>query len=211
MWVVLGSILAPFLVAAFLVAPPCASLGRFDGRFRLRWIWPLPPSDALLPVPRIPRTFAQTVMVLLLAPVNVIVVALQDVSAILNQLGLHLVVGEDTYSMESYQEARVLMELVFESIPQAAFQTTLYLLGSSRATRIYIDERIFVQSIGISLLSVVLHYSCTLWEALDKNVSLWEAFRARVKHGVSMSIVIGDGRNVELLSIETVQLSHQEA
>lgn len=79
-----------------------------------------------------------------------------------------------------YHDSRVTLELLLEAVPQALFQTLLYVLGSSRSTRIYIDEQIFVRSIAFSLLSVLMHYCLTLWEAIYTAQPFWRICLARV-------------------------------
>ncbi|GAQ92877.1 hypothetical protein KFL_011770020 [Klebsormidium nitens] len=79
--------------------------------------------------------------------------------------------------------------LLLESLPQAAFQTGLYIVGSSRATRIYIDERIFVQSIVVSLLSLSMQYCTLLWEAVYEGKRLSRVFLDRF-HSAGQPILV---------------------
>ena len=60
------------------------------------------------------------------------------------RFGLHVGWEDEIVVFELYHEAWVLIELLLETLPQAVFQTALYLMGTSRATRIYIDQRIFM-------------------------------------------------------------------
>lgn len=153
------------------------------GHIRVRWLWPLPDEASRIPVLETPGdpSAIGAVIAIILAPLGTLVVLLKDVCALLNQLGFHLVVEERTLGMQFYHEYRVMLELVLESIPQAIFQVALYILGSSRVTRIYIDEQIFARSIGFSLLSIVFQYGHTLLEAYENNISLSAAFRNRFR------------------------------
>jgi hypothetical protein len=83
----------------------------------------------------------------------------------------------------------VVVELLLESLPQAVFQTRLYVIGSSRATRIYIDQRIFVQSIVVSLCSLSVHYCTMLWEAVYEGRSLVGVFLDRFRSAGQPSLV----------------------
>jgi hypothetical protein len=169
MWPLLVCIVAPFAVAGFFAGtvltcrPP----------IRFRWVWP-PPQPVGDPPPR--RAFLWAVI---LWPVGVLLVLLQDALAVIEKFGFHLVVNGTVLSLEEYGDGRGMLEMVLEAVPQAGFQTALYLLGSSRATRIYIDEEIFLQSIGLSLLSVLVQYCVTLWAACEKKQTVWAAFVAR--------------------------------
>jgi hypothetical protein len=116
----------------------------------------------------------------------------------LGRVGFFPVVGDRCYSLELYLQSRLMLELLLRSLPQAVFQTALYLLGSSRATRIYIDQPIFVRSIGVSLLSVVFQYCSTLYESTAERQPFWRCFWRRVQLGAGPCLVApadskGDG------------------
>lgn len=102
-----------------------------------------------------------------------------DVIAFVDKVGFHLRWGEDIYTMLPYFDFRSQLELVFRSIPQALFQSVLYLLGSSRATRIYIDEQIFTVSISFSLVSILVQYNLLLKETIETKVPVAMIVRKR--------------------------------
>jgi hypothetical protein len=197
MWPLLGCIVAPFVVAGFFVAaagtvPTCGP--------SFRWVWP-PPEPATRPVGAPPgRAFLWAVV---LWPVGVLLVLLQDALAVIGRFGFHLVTNGTVLSLEEYSDARGMLEMVLEAVPQAGFQTGLYLLGSSRATRIYIDQEIFLQSIGLSLLSVLVQYCVTLWEACEKQWTVWAAFVACFG-GLRGPVPVGLSEEGEALAKECV-------
>ena len=183
MWVVLASIIAPFLVAAYSVAYFWVSSGALRVGFRevrMRRMWRPPMMDSVVePISR--RQWAGMLPAVLLMPLGLMGALLFDFLAVLERLGLYLTIGERVISFEAYHDGRVSTELLLESIPQAVFQTGLYVLGSSRATRIYIDEYIFVQSIAIALLSVFVQYAYVLWEAVYTGRSIWAVLVTRFR------------------------------
>jgi hypothetical protein len=115
-----------------------------------------------------------------LLPLGLLSVLVQDLLAVVEKFGLHLAWEDKIVVLEHYHEGRVLVELLLESFPQAAFQTALYVLGSSRATRFYIDEHIFVQSIVLSLLSLSMQYCCMVWKAVYEGMAMGRVFLDRL-------------------------------
>ncbi|GAQ92966.1 Leucine-rich repeat receptor-like protein kinase family protein, partial [Klebsormidium nitens] len=192
MWVVLASVCAPFVWASFAVAKAWSSTGNPVGgwkELRVRWLWPLP---ALANEP--PRTtdwwsVRAVVVAILLLPMGLLGVLVQDLLSVAEKFGLHLATGDRILVFERYHESRVMVELLLESLPQAVFQTGLYVIGSSRATRIYIDQRIFVQSIVVSLCSLSVHYCTMLWEAVYEGRSLVRVFLDRFGSAGQPSVV----------------------
>jgi hypothetical protein len=193
MWVVLASVCAPFVWGSFVVAKAWSWSGspvRGWKGLRVRWLWPLPAlSDEK------PRTSPNgwspraAVLAILLLPLGLLGVLVQDLLSVAERFGLHLATGDRILVFERYHESRVVVELLLESLPQAVFQTGLYVIGSSRATRIYIDQRIFVQSIVVSLCSLSVHYCTMLWEAVYERRSLVGVFLDRFRSAGQPSLV----------------------
>jgi hypothetical protein len=125
----------------------------------------------------------------LLLPLGILGILIHDFLSVAERLGLHLVHGEQMIVFEHYYKSRVVFESLLESLPQAMFQTGLYILGSSRATRIYIDQRIFVQSIVIALITLLMQYCTMLWEAIVAGKSLARVFLDRCK-GAGQPILV---------------------
>jgi hypothetical protein len=118
-----------------------------------------------------------------------IAVLLQDTVAMVDNAGFHPMVEDDVYSLAPYLNTRLSLELLLRSIPQAIFQSSIYLLGSSRATRIYIDKETFALSISVSLVSILMQICFTLWLALESKTFLWVAFWRRLRHGSGPSLI----------------------
>jgi hypothetical protein len=173
MWVILASVCAPFVLGAYMLARAWTSTGisvrRWKG-VRVLWLWPLPdPGENGIAGK---GTLFSGLLAILLLPLGLLGMLVQDLLSVAERFGLHLAWGDKILVFERYHEARALVELLLESVPQAIFQSALYVLGSSRATRIYIDQRLFVQSIVVSLCSLSLQYCCMLWEAVYEDKSL---------------------------------------
>lgn len=184
MWVLLASICAPFVVAAYSVALYCEFPDRSATQLRgmgVRFLWPEPRLSGNKRSTTTKLGIRRRVFAVLLLPVGLVGVLVQDLLAVAERFGLHLAWGERIVVFESYHEARALSELLLESLPQAVFQTSLYVLGSSRATRIYIDRQIFVQSIVVSLASVTVQYCNLLWESVYNGVSLFSLVTDRLR------------------------------
>jgi hypothetical protein len=184
MWVVLASVCAPFVFGDYVLVKAWASTGvpqRGWKGMRVRWLWPLPElgEERLMPV----NTGSQYsgLLAFVLLPLGLVGVLVQDLLSVAERFGLHLTWGDEVVVFERYHESRVMVELLLESLPQAMFQTALYVIGSSRATRIYIDQRIFVQSIVVSLCSLSMHYCTMLWEAVYEGKSLVRVFLDRFR------------------------------
>jgi hypothetical protein len=203
MWPLLGCIVAPFAVAGFSAAAAGTVL-TCRPPIRFRWVWP-PPEPATEPVGA--PTRGAFLWAVVLWPVGVLLVSLQDALAVIEKFGFHLVVSETLLSLEEYGDARGMLEMVLEAVPQAGFQTALYLLGSSRATHIYIDEEIFLQSIGLSLLSVLVQYCVTLWAACEKKQTVRAAFVARFAglRGPVPLVLSGKGEAWETESVRSME------
>jgi hypothetical protein len=184
MWVVFASISAPFLVAPDSVAFFWVSSGGFRVRLRevrMRRMWRSRTMDPVVEPGSSRMRWASVLAAVPLMPLGLMGALLFDFLAVLERLGLHLTIGERIVSFEAYHGGRVSTELLLESVPQAVFQTALYVLGSSRATRIYIDEYIFVQSIAIALLSLFVQHCYVLWEAMYTGRSMWAVLVTRFK------------------------------
>ncbi|GAQ92577.1 hypothetical protein KFL_010600020 [Klebsormidium nitens] len=182
MWVVLASVCAPFVWGSFVVAKAWSSTGvpvRGWKGLRVKWLWPLPALNDEQPRTSDGWSPRAAVLAILLLPLGLLGVLVQDLLSVAERFGLHLGTGDQIVVFEGYHESRVVVELLLESLPQAVFQTGLYVIGSSRATRIYIDQRIFVQSIVVSLCSLSVHYCTMLWEAVYEGRSLVRVFLDR--------------------------------
>jgi hypothetical protein len=199
MWVILASVCAPFVVGAYMVARAWASTGSpvrgWDG-VRVRWLWPLPELGESGALDGTKGSFLSWVVTVLLLPLGLLGVLVQDLLSVAERFGLHLACGDEIVVFERYHDARGLTELLLESLPQAIFQSALYVLGSSRATRIYIDQRLFVQSIVVSLCSLSMQYCCLLWEAVYEGKSPIRVFLDRFKNaGQPIVLRIEGGRS----------------
>ncbi|GAQ92964.1 hypothetical protein KFL_012270010, partial [Klebsormidium nitens] len=192
MWLVLASVCVPFLWASFAVAKAWSSSGspvRGWKGLRVRWLWPLPALSDEQPRTSDGWSPRAAVLAILLLPLSLLGVLVQDLLSVAERFGLHLATGDRIVVFERYHESRVVVELLLESLPQAVFQTGLYIIGSSRATRIYIDQRIFVQSIVVSLCSLSVHYCTMLWEAVYEGRSLFRVFLDRFNGAGQPSLV----------------------
>jgi hypothetical protein len=192
MWVVLASVCAPFLWASHVMAMAWSSSGspvRGWKGFRVRWLWPLPALSDEQPRTSDGWSLRAEVWAILMLPLGLLGVLVQDLLSVAERFGLHLATGNRIVVFERYHESRVVVELLLESLPQAVFQTGLYIVGSSRATRIYIDQRIFVQSIVVSLCSLSVHYCTMLWEAVYEGKSLVGVFLDRFRSAGQPSFV----------------------
>ncbi|GAQ80901.1 hypothetical protein KFL_000650330, partial [Klebsormidium nitens] len=208
MWVVLASVCAPFVWGSYAVAKAWSSTVspvRGLKGLRARWLWPLPTLDDWQPRTSDGWSPRAEVWAILLLPLGLLGVLVQDLLSVAERFGLHLATGDQIVVFEHYHESRVLVELLLESLPQALFQTGLYIVGSSRATRIYIDQRIFVQSIVVSLCSLSVQYCTMLWEAVYEGRSLVKVFRDRFESAgqpslVTVSTAASEDEEVEGLS-----------
>lgn len=174
MWVLLPCIVGPFLVSGLLLADSWASSGDWKALpqgVSVAWLWPPCPPDADFTPgggTNLPFTRRLTLTVLLW-PVGVLATPGFDVLGILGRLGVHLMIRGDPLSVRHYQEARSMLQIVLETLPQSVFQSALYILGSSRATRIYVDDEIFISSIAISLLGILFNVGSLLKEAIERQ------------------------------------------
>lgn len=192
MWVVLASVCAPFVWGSYAVAKAWSSSGSWVRGWkglRVRLLWPLPDSDGEQPRTSDGRSRRAMILAILLLPLGLLSVLVQDLLSVAERFGLHLATGDRILVFERYHESRVVVELLLESLPQAVFQTGLYVIGSSRATRIYIDQRIFVQSIVVSMCSLSVHYNAMLWEAVYEGRSLVRVFLDRFNGAGQPSLV----------------------
>ncbi|GAQ81339.1 hypothetical protein KFL_000780015 [Klebsormidium nitens] len=174
MYVVLACVLAPLAVAGLAVAEAWVVWGRpkVVHRVGFKWVWLAPPAgESALHSPGQSWRLWDVACTVMLWPLATAGVIVQDFLAVLDKLGLRLTLDGLVVSFEGYQDFRILLEVLLESFPQAIFQTVLYRLGSSRATNIYVDDRIFAQSIGASLVTILMQYWVTLWESLQGRKS----------------------------------------
>ncbi|GAQ89064.1 hypothetical protein KFL_004840040 [Klebsormidium nitens] len=182
MWVLLASVGAPFAFGAYVLAKAWASartpLLKWKG-MRVRWLWPLPELGEERLKSEGTNARYSWLLAIVLLPLGLVGILVQDLLSVAERFGVHLAWGDEIVVFERYHESRVMVELLLESLPQAVFQTGLYIIGSSRATRIYIDERIFVQSIVVSLCSMPIHYCTMLWEAVYEGKTLMRVFLDR--------------------------------
>ncbi|GAQ78110.1 hypothetical protein KFL_000080140 [Klebsormidium nitens] len=180
-WVVLASILAPYLVSATCVAwiwwGDSTSNSILKARFK--WVWFADLTDAYPPPPLNGLPAWRYPLALISLPSAAAAVVAYDVIAFADKVGFHLWWGEDIYTMLPYFDFRSQLDLVLRSIPQAIFQSVLYLLGSSRATRIYIDQQIFTVSISFSLVSILVQYNLLLKETIETRVPVAMIVRKR--------------------------------
>jgi hypothetical protein len=159
--------------------PNIVRLNPLDLQTRFKWIpwYNLPdPTDSL---PLGPLPWWGYPLVPLALPVTVIHVIMLDLLDLLDKIGAHLRFGPTVYSLYAYSDFQSQADLTLRSIPQAVFQTVLYLLGSSRATRIYIDEQILLASVVLSLLNVVVRFNFLAHEHLTTRVPVWTILRNR--------------------------------
>lgn len=139
----------------------------------LKWVWPPPNADSLIIISRRPLGRKQWLLVLLLWPIALVSVPIQYALSVLDRVGFHLVWDRMPYSLNAYCDAQGLLEMLMRSIPQIILQSAVYILGSSRATGIYIDETIFIPSIVLTLTSVLFQIAHTLWQSLSAAEPLW--------------------------------------
>jgi hypothetical protein len=192
MWVVLAAVCAPFVWGFYVVVKAWSLNGspvRGGKGLRVRWLWPLPALSDEQPRTSDGWSLRAKVLAILLLPLGLLGVLVQDLLSVAERFRLHLATGDRILVFERYHESRVVVELLLESLPQAVFQTGLYVIGSSRATRIYIDQRIFVQSIVVSLCSLYVHYCTMLWEAVYEGRSLVGVFLDRFRSAGQPSLV----------------------
>jgi hypothetical protein len=185
-WVLLACIVAPYVVSTSSVMRSWASgvlrcPWSSTLRLRLRWIWPPPQMASAATLPLRAIGFLGWVALLIVWPLCVPVVLFLDVIAFIDMLGFHPVIGPHVYSLDLWYDSRSLVELLVRTIPQGAFQTTVYLLGSSRATNVYIDQTLFVQSIATSLLTILFQLVRTIWQAREASEYPWVTFWNRLQ------------------------------
>lgn len=182
MWVVLASVTAPFLVAAFFASEAWLCAGHPLPRgLRAKWVCKPPAISYATDPPKAHINCRQFLIALLVWPLGVLAVVGLDVLAVAAKFGVHLTTEHRIVLLEGYHDSRSWLELLLESVPQAIFQTILYGLGSSRATRIYIDEHVFVLSIATSLLTILVRYACVLWEVLSTKGTTWAIVFGRIR------------------------------
>jgi hypothetical protein len=145
----------------------------------LEWVWFANLTEALPPTPLGHLSRWKYPLALGSIPTAAVAVVAYDTFASANKVGVHLRWGPDVYTLQPYFAFRSQLELVLRSIPQALFQSALYLLGSSRATRIYIDQRLFTLSISVSLVSILVQYNLLLKEVIQTRASLVTVLRRR--------------------------------
>ncbi|GAQ78274.1 LRR receptor-like serine/threonine-protein kinase FLS2 [Klebsormidium nitens] len=224
-WLLLPSLLAPTVVLALILAKSwVVSQPLGVSTVRLAWVWP-----GFVPVDRLAANSGRSqreirarililILMVLLWPVGLLGVVLYDVLVVFENLGVCLLIDKCAIlSFGSYAASRGLWDLLLRSIPQAGVQTALYLLGSSRATRIYIDGRIFAQSIGSSLLGVVVHYCMTLWDSILTSEKPWIVFWNRLNTHSFPTVVLlpqgppkGDVISDDKLAIHVSDPSHHD-
>eukprot|EP00243_Klebsormidium_subtile_P002709 TRINITY_DN15503_c0_g1_i1.p1 TRINITY_DN15503_c0_g1~~TRINITY_DN15503_c0_g1_i1.p1 ORF type:complete len:665 (+),score=85.60 TRINITY_DN15503_c0_g1_i1:1267-3261(+) len=214
-WVILGIILASYISGALLVTellltgtslPPVTSL-------RMRWIWPPPEPHALgtLGSTAVPLSRARWALLLVAWPLAVPVVPLLDFMVVVDRIGFHVIrqLDNTVYCMSPWYQTRSLLELAVRTVPQIAFQTTVYLLGNSRATRFYVDEGLFVSSIGVSLVSLLFQLLTLFWEAAAAPeyiwITFWRHFRS-VTGPWTTSDAWSDANNMKVGSEKWVEL-----
>ncbi|GAQ77782.1 hypothetical protein KFL_000030580 [Klebsormidium nitens] len=107
--------------------------------------------------------------------------------------------GDAVAGMEEYLNARAHLDVVLRSFPQAVFQSFVYVLGSSRGTRIYVDERIFVPSIAFSMFSLCVYLGTMLREALQRGENVLLVFwrRPRKMRTITLYTRVLDAREGE--------------
>jgi Leucine-rich repeat (LRR) protein len=195
-WVILASILAPFLLAELYAADAWAVRG---GLFSLPAcnpflrVWP---PDLREPTWLLSRTaepaavpYPQWLLrLLLLWPVAILRLPVYDSLGVLARGGLLMHVGDHVVGMDEYLNVRAHLDVLLRSLPQSLFQSVLYLLGSSRATRVFIDETIFISSIALSLVSLGAHLGMLYWEALSSGGSFLALFWGRPRQLCSATL-----------------------
>jgi hypothetical protein len=152
------------------------------------WIWP--PPSTLEEGSDIDdndggggSSLGERLLMVCMWPVGVMYVIVLDIAAILSKFGFYPKVGDNVYSLEHYHESRSTWELVVESIPQACLQSIVYILGSSMATRIFVDDQVFFRSIVSSVLNVLYRYSSFMWTVRGEKSGflalLWSRLKSR--------------------------------
>lgn len=183
----LPSLLAPFLVAGFYAAEAWAADG---GLFGLPFCTPLaiawPPhvtNPDIWDAKKVanPHARPRRLVTLALWPLAVVRLFTFDALGALARAGVFRRVGVRVVGMEEYLGARAHLGAYLQSLPQAVFQSAVYLLGNSRATRYFVDERIFVTSVVVSLLSVAAQLGMLFWDALSRGESFARLFWERPK------------------------------
>ncbi|GAQ91220.1 LRR receptor-like serine/threonine-protein kinase FLS2 [Klebsormidium nitens] len=180
-WVVLTSILAPFVLSALCAGRVLLEDSNRWSPFkaRLKWIpfYKLPEPSGPPPLGALPWWKYGLIPITL--PATFAYVIVLDCLDLVDKIGGHLRFGFDVYSLHHYSQFRSQLDLVLRSVPQAVFQTALYLLGSSRATRIYIDEQILLRSILLSLLNVLVQFNFLVHECLVTRIPVWLILQRR--------------------------------
>jgi hypothetical protein len=148
---------------------------------RFKWVWYTKAAEPCKPTPLESLPAWKYPLVALLSPIGLVGVVLLDVAALADRVGVHLRWGSSVYSLQSYADFRAQLELTLRTIPQAVFQSTLYVLGSSRATRIYIDQTAFLLSITVSLLSILVQYNLFLHEIVSSKASVVDSLKGRFR------------------------------
>lgn len=174
MWVLLPCILGPFLVSGLLCSDSWTCRGDHKVLPRdvsVAWFWPPSPPEVDFTTggKTCPSSLRRVAYTTLLWPLGVLATPALDVLGILGRLGVHLLVEGEPLSFRYYQEARSLLQIVLETLPQSVFQSALYILGSSRATRIYVDDEVFISSIAISLLGILFNIGLLQKEAIERK------------------------------------------
>jgi hypothetical protein len=193
MWVVLASLVGPSLITGHFLAQEWSSMPSIPcGKVRFEWIWPpyelYDDNDQPALESRADLKAWKHALLFLLSPVLVLPVLLYDVAAALDSLNMHPVLDGTTYTLQSYREAHALVNVFLRSIPQAVFQSIIYVLGSSRATRIYVDEYLFLSAIAAALFLILKEYFVALVKAIKEKESLWVNIKKRLGYKGAFAI-----------------------
>lgn len=170
MWVLLPCIAGPFLISGLLISVAWTRGSRCSEGLGFAFVWP--PQAAASAQARDIATSGvmwRLAYAVLLWPFCVLATVAFDLLGLVGRLGGHLTVEGVPLSIRYYQEARSLLQIAVETLPQSVFQSALYILGSSRATRIYVDDITFIASITIFLAGILVNVGLLLKEAFESK------------------------------------------
>ncbi|GAQ78170.1 LRR receptor-like serine/threonine-protein kinase FLS2 [Klebsormidium nitens] len=166
-WVGLASLLASVVAAAITATIVLLHKGLPSGHVSFTFDAFLPRSLPLKErAPPLPLSAGQSLAILVLWPLAVPLVLLLDLLGVLDRVGVHIKAQGTVFLMEPWLDARGFLDTLLRSVPSVILQTVVYWLGSSRSTRLYFDEVLFIQSSTGAL-------STMLYQIIDAS---WEAF-----------------------------------
>jgi hypothetical protein len=127
-------------------------------------------------------SWKQWLLVPLLLPSTLVAIQILDLLTILAQAGLHLKLGSEILDLTEYYTGRMFLQAVLSTATQAVFQSVLFAQGTSRATRIYVDRRIFLTSVITSLVSLLVQVCAMYYEMLAHSLSIATLIKWRTSY-----------------------------